>query len=263
MKAQDLANQCLNIAKNYKTVYMWGAIGFPVTNGAIDAKANQYPDWYTTARKNHFRSLVGKGYFGFDCVGMIKSILWGWNGNQGATYGGAKYASNGVPDLSANGTIKVCKNVSTNFTNIPIGAALWCEGHIGVYVGGGLGVECTPIWDNGVQITAVKNMGAKAGYHARQWTKWGLLPWVDYNIKQEIPAPNQNQGGKDLTREELFKITGTGDNPSSWHVQSTKWAKQMGLFKGDGNNDYGWQTPLTREQFAEVLYRFAQMIGKA
>lgn len=39
-------------------------------------------------------------------------------------------------------------------------------GHWGMYIGDGLAVECTPIWDNGAQITAVQNIGTKAGYTA-------------------------------------------------------------------------------------------------
>lgn len=50
--------------------------------------------------------------------------------------------------------ITVCKNVSTDFSRIEVGEAVWMEGHIGVYIGDGLAVECTPCWDNKVQITA-------------------------------------------------------------------------------------------------------------
>lgn len=32
--------------------------------------------------------------FGFDCVCLIKGLLWGWNGNASKTYGGAGYAIN-------------------------------------------------------------------------------------------------------------------------------------------------------------------------
>ena len=54
-------------------------------------------------------------------------------------------------------------------------------GHWGMYIGDGLAVECTPIWDNGAQITAVQNIGTKAGYLARNWQKHGKLPWVEYD----------------------------------------------------------------------------------
>lgn len=61
-----------------------------------------------------------------------------------------------------------------------IGEAVWMSGHIGIYIGDGLAVECTPKWENKVQITAVGNIGSKAGYNTRTWTKHGKLPYVDY-----------------------------------------------------------------------------------
>ena len=49
--------------------------------------------------------------FGFDCVCLVKGVLWGWNGDLSATYGGAKYTSNNVPDISADSMMKVCDNI--------------------------------------------------------------------------------------------------------------------------------------------------------
>lgn len=182
MKAKVLVEKAVDIAKNYNTVYMWGVFGAPVTESVIAGKAKQYPSWYTSAKQAAFRKLVGKGYFGFDCVCLIKGILWGWSGNQSKTYGGASYASNGVPDIGADTMIARCQNVSTTgWANMVPGEAVWCSGHIGIYIGDGLAVECTPAWENKVQITAVKNIGAKTGYNARTWTKHGKLPWVDYS----------------------------------------------------------------------------------
>ena len=51
-------------------------------------------------------------------------------------------------------------------------------GHIGVYIGNGLAVECTPKWDNCVQITACNRK--VEGYNRRNWTKHGRLPYVTY-----------------------------------------------------------------------------------
>ena len=121
--------------------------------------------------------------FGFDCVNLIKSILWGWSGDTSKTYGGAKYLSNGVPDTNADGMIQLCSNVSTDFSKIEVGEAVWCKGHIGVYIGDGLAVECTPAWKNKVQITAVRNISTKLGYNARTWTKHGKLPFIEYDVE--------------------------------------------------------------------------------
>lgn len=251
MKATELVNKCLDIAYHYKTVYMWGCVGSPVTQQTINSKAAQYPDWYTAARKARFQSLIGQDYWGFDCVNLIKAVLWGWNGDKTKTYGGAKYASNGVPDVSANGAIQLCKNVTSDFTKeIPIGAALWCSGHIGLYIGNGLGVECTPIWKNGVQVTAVKNIGQKSGYNARQWTKWGLLPWVDYSVeKPQTPAENQTNsdtGKGDDDVERWKKIT---DVPAGYYREQAQRLINEGVLKGksDGTLD------LTEDMLRTIL----------
>jgi LysM repeat protein len=192
MTAKELVAKVLDVAKNYKTVYMWGVFGAPVTESVISGKTRQYPSWYSAAKQALFRSLIGKGYFGFDCVNLIKGILWGWNGDINATYGGAKYASNGVPDTNADGMIKLCKDVSTDFRNILPGEVVWMPGHIGVYVGDGLAVECTPRWSNNVQLTAVGNIGKKAGYNTRTWTNHGKLPYVTYEVTGNN-TPGQKQ----------------------------------------------------------------------
>lgn len=119
--------------------------------------------------------------FGFDCVCLIKGILWGWDGDASRTYGGAGYAINGVPDIGADTMITKCTGVSTTgWDDMVIGEAVWMSGHIGIYIGDGLAVECSPKWENKVQITAVGNIGSKAGYNTRRWTKHGKLPYVDY-----------------------------------------------------------------------------------
>lgn len=178
--AAELAYKVRDIAQNCKTVYVYGAFGQPVTEELIKQKEAQYAWFYTTARKAKIAKTYGKGYWGFDCVNLIKGVLWGWSADDKANHGGAKYASNGVPDINADTMIARCKNVSTNFSTIEIGEVVWTDQHIGVYIGEGLAVECTPSWKNCVQITAVKNIGTKAGYNARAWKKHGKLPYVSY-----------------------------------------------------------------------------------
>lgn len=61
----------------------------------------------------------------------------------------------------------------------------------------------------------------------------------------------------DMTKEELLSVAGTGDNPSEWAKKATEWAKKNGVFGGDGQGNYGWQQPITREAVAAILYRLA------
>lgn len=178
MTNKEFVAKLKDIATNYNTIYMWGVFGAPVTESVIARKSEQYPTWYTSAKQKTFRNLIGKNYFGFDCVCLIKAILWGWDGNASDSHGGAKYASNGVPDIGADTMITKCSGVSTDFSKIEIGEAVWIKGHIGVYIGNGLAIECTPSWDNKVQITACNC--SKSGYNRRNWTKHGKLPYITY-----------------------------------------------------------------------------------
>lgn len=95
------------------------------------------------------------------------------------------------------------KEVSTDFSRIVPGAAVWLPGHIGVYIGDGLAVECTPKWRNKVQVTAVSNIGAKAGYNARKWTKWGKIPYISY--EEEIENMSKEEL-KALIRETVKEV---------------------------------------------------------
>ena len=188
MTGEQLAKKALDIAENYKTSYIWGGLGRPITEANIQNAIAQYS--LNTKYAAGARRFVGqaKAFF-FDCVGLIKCILWGWNGDSSKTRGGAVYGSNGVPDITADTMISRCSGVSTDFSNVEVGEALWCAGHIGIYIGNGLGVECTPAFANGVQVTAVGNIGAKAGYSTRQWTKHGKLPYVTYGNGSAV-TPN-------------------------------------------------------------------------
>lgn len=182
----ELVQKLHDIIKNNKTVYMWGVFGSPVTEALIVAKSKQYPSWYTASKQAALRKLIGKGYFGFDCVNLIKGILWGWNGDSTKSNGGAVYNSNNVPDLSANMMIDKCIGVSTNFANIEVGEAVWMPGHIGVYIGDGKVIECTPSWSNNVQITACLNINSIQGLNGRRWIKHGKIPYITY-VKENVP----------------------------------------------------------------------------
>ena len=66
------------------------------------------------------------------------------------------------------------------------------KGHIGIYIGNGLAVECTPAWKNKVQITAVGNIGKKTGYNTRTWTNHGKLNFIKYEKIPDTKPSNTN-----------------------------------------------------------------------
>lgn len=182
--AAEFAAKAKHIAENCKTCYMLGPWGWATTQAMIDracadaTNGAKNKGWasYATAIKN-------KGFI-FDCVGLIKGIFWGWCEDLSKKYGGAGYACNGVPDVSANGMIQKCSDVSTDFSTIVPGEAVWMSGHIGIYIGDGVVVEATPKWKNGVQKSTCGNVKASlvtGTVGSRKWTKHGKLPWVDYS----------------------------------------------------------------------------------
>lgn len=176
MKATDFVSKAKDIAKNYKTLYVMGCFGAPL-NSANKTRYTQNHSYNKKASRTKMIKNASSDTFGFDCVCLIKGILWGWNGNVNKTYGGAKYTSNGVPDISANTIIKstYCDDISTDFNNIAVGEIVWQSGHVGIYIGNKQVVECTPAWENKVQITKLSQ---------RSWKKHGKLKYIDYSTQE-------------------------------------------------------------------------------
>lgn len=176
---KELAAAAKAVALNRKTLYVMGCFGAPLTS-ANRTRYSQNHSYNRQPSRTAKIKAASSNTFGFDCVGLIKGLLWGWNGSKGKTYGGATYTANSVPDINADTMIKRCTDVSTSFSGIQPGEVVWTEGHIGVYIGNGLAVEATPSWADRVQITAVLNIGKKTGYNGRRWKKRGKLPYISY-----------------------------------------------------------------------------------
>ena len=178
--AKELAAACVDVAKNFKTLYVMGCFGWPMNSYNKQRAIREYA--YNLNRADNINA-ASADTFGFDCVCFIKALLWGWRGDVNAEYGGVTYKSNGVPDIDEGTMFSKCTEQSTDFSNIEVGEAVWMQGHIGVYVGNGLAVECTPAWEDGVQLTACNC--SVPGYNRRNWTKHGKLPYVKYEAKEE------------------------------------------------------------------------------
>lgn len=182
MKNTELVARLKDIATNYKTLYVMGCFGAPM-NAKNKKRYTTNHSYNKDATRTAMINAASDDTFGFDCVCLIKGVLWGWNGDKSKVYGGAAYASNGVPDIGADTIITKCSGVSTDFSKIMAGELVWMSGHVGIYIGDGLAVECSPKWANKVQITACNC--TKSGYNRRNWTKHGKLPYVTYCEEQE------------------------------------------------------------------------------
>ena len=144
-------------------------------------KIEKQPTIYYSVSGGDWAKWNGKSW-NFDCVILIKSILWGFNFNKNASHGGAIYLSNGVKDDTADGIMQRCYNVSNNFSNIEYGEIMHMNGHVGIYIGNGQVVEATAAWDKKVQISQVGKDGcrSKNGVVRGYWKEHGKIKYVDY-----------------------------------------------------------------------------------
>ena len=174
MTNTEFVNKLLEVRK-YQTKYAKGTFGQRATDSFINQKAKQYPKWYTDSRVASLKALSDDTRL-FDCVGLIKGVMWG--------FPNIIYTSNGVKDYSDQSIWEVSTDKSYDFSHVEVGELLWLQGHVGVYIGEGKAIECTTAGTGNVQITAVSNIGQIAGLRSRKWTTHSKLPFIVYNATQ-------------------------------------------------------------------------------
>lgn len=207
----------LRLAESCKTIYIKGCFGAPMN----DKNKKRYTGPTALAYNRQRAAMINAcsaDTFGFDCICLIKAALGLWNADASKTYGGTQvnkeangisFGPDHVPDIGADGIVKYLIDCTTDFSNIIPGECVWMQGHVGVYVGNGKVIECTPKWTNDVQFTNLGNIGYKSG-NWRNWTKHGKLPWVDYVAS---PAEN-NAANKPNTSVEQYHVVVKGDTMS-------------------------------------------------
>lgn len=159
------------LALGNDSIYVYGTFGQELTEDLINQKAKQY--LYNLPRKSIYKNALnssGKEY-AFDCVGLIKAYIWGGHGN-------VKY--NASQDKSANGMLSASKK-SGKIATMPetVGLLVHMNGHIGIYVGDGYVIECTP----NTKFATQNHKGGgvcKTKLSDRKWTSWCECPYITY-----------------------------------------------------------------------------------
>lgn len=196
MKLNDFI-KALKKAEKSKTLYVLGCFGAPLN----DKNKKRYTNNKTfNKQREKLINAQSSDVFGFDCICLVKGIIGRWNADKEHNYGGTQvysgrygleYGPERMPDYGADTifTKRYVYGVSRDFSRIKPGALLHMPGHVGVYIGCGQVIECTPKWKNCVQVTYLGNIPEYRTGNYRIWTEYGYLPCVDYSDGvKEVPV---------------------------------------------------------------------------
>ena len=129
--------------------------------------------------------------------------------------------------------------------------------------------------DAGQVIGTMGNTGYSFGAHLHFEVREGDAA-TRINSANYLGIPNREgiyqidrKEEEEMTQEEFgamfdkMRNEPTGDEHAEWSDPFVYWAKSTGLFVSDGDGNYRWKSPITREELATVLYRFFNMIHGA
>ena len=186
-KPQEYVKMLYSIKNNLITYYGYGACGAPADYKYVNRS-------YEDNRQRYGVPYAPAGSFIFDCAGFAyKAIPWGFCGDHNKCYGGATWPAKGAPlsELDTNDILSICTDVSEDFANVQPAEVLYIPGHVGIYVGNGLALECTSGWNENkvieTQVLNVNNFVTQK--YARSWQKHGKLPFIDYESNAQPVDP--------------------------------------------------------------------------
>ncbi|NLA86035.1 MAG: hypothetical protein GX847_01880 [Clostridiales bacterium] len=133
----------------------------------------------------------------------------------------------------------------------------------------GHGYDNEEFWDKAGEIGM--KMGFEWGWNWKsfpekphfQWSAHGKYKGSDIlcgRLPPSMPIFEKEDDMAKLTDEEFaeymkryLSVAGTGYFPSEWAQAAAESMKDAGIVNGDGQGNYGWQKPLTREAAAVLL----------
>ena len=185
----------LEKAENANTCYLMGGFGCRLKSSGGDWYNKEYGWNKNNASIIQAHMDTMPVTFGFDCVCLIKGVLWGFNALPTKAYGGAVYQSNGVPDMTIAKLAASCPDFSTDWSKDPeVGEIVFYDAnysHVGVYVENGEVIESTPAWKCGVQRTLLPDRLNPKKLPVRKWWAHGHTSYVDYKLPiYNTPEPS-------------------------------------------------------------------------
>ena len=145
--------------------YVYGTYGEVLTESILTTKISQFPEQVGDNEEFIRRHWLGGRTA--DCIGLIKGYAW-FNCDTGQI----EYRSNGVRDTGSDPMLDMATEKGTIDTmpDIP-GIAVWMDGHIGIYVGGGQTIHAANT-ELGVIMTPLEKSS---------WTHWLKIPYISYD----------------------------------------------------------------------------------
>lgn len=172
-----LVSYCKEALK-VKTVYMWGGLFRQVTNSYIKQLSAMYPKQYPADRQKTLNSLVGKDYYGCDCIGLIKSYYFGGMGVEKNAKG-----YDGSKDFGVGGMYNAAK-IKGKIATMPKkeGVLVMTSdfGHVGVFAGDGKVIECT--------LSRFGDGVVQTNFSDRSWAYWCQCPFIANDTGVEAGA---------------------------------------------------------------------------
>lgn len=206
MNNTEFCNKLKEIVTNYKTLYVNGGIGYRLDYKGKQ-RAYENKNNLSLARRNAI-SKATPDTWAFDCNNLVMSVIYGWCGDMSKNYGGADYSN--PTWFTTESLLQTCSDVSNNFNTIERGELVWIKGHVGVYIGNGIVVECTPKWLGCVQFTNLGNLTQYKNGHYRTWSKHGKLPFINYNQSGDTIEPVVKKSNEEIAREVIAGKWGNG-----------------------------------------------------
>lgn len=187
--AAGLVTHCKNALK-LKTKYMWAGTLAYINDAYIDQKVRQCKSvpasrsGYTEQRIRQLHAIANRGYYGVDCVCLVKSYYW--SGKPDGGTGSPKYE--GSTDLNAGGMYSAAK-VKGAIGTLPERPGLILiskthGNHIGVYIGNGETIEST--------LGARGDGVVKHKLDKTFWTDWFECPFISYAEQKTQGEPLQS-----------------------------------------------------------------------
>lgn len=166
----QLVEHCKSLY-NQGARYWFGCFCQRASSNLLKVKRQQYPSMYKSSRDKQLKKDIEENRIVTDCSGLIKGFMMTRENGQivytpSLDLGANTYYNN----ATEKGTIKTMPDIP--------GLAVWKEGHIGVYIGGGEVIEARG-FDYGVQ---------KYKLSERPYTKWLKIPGLEY-VENPTPSP--------------------------------------------------------------------------